>query len=613
MTRLRHVFRLEVVVESPFIFPGAETQAVGVDAPAMRDADGRALLPADHLKGLLLEAVTALEQAAPAVLGGLTRRDLFGRVKANETDPLDGEPDGWAPARGRLLFADLVAAEDSDWCKRTKSQRAHTRVQIDDERGAVADGMLQVVELCAPFATEVWFEGELLFHGEAAEGARAEALLAKALKLVPFFGGHRSIGFGRHCTEKSKIMLSGAAPVIAPAARKTPRRRMHFDATFDRPFLVATRAIGGNIFIGETIAPGGAIKGALADMLERAGLDPRGEGVLSGVLARLRISHAFPVDNGVLLDRAIPLAIKAIKDSKAAGQLVFGDASLDGSGLIDGRCADFQPDWKDEISEQFRRIVNRPAAEVPHRPRIHTAINRQTGAALEENLFVEVAGGPGAGDGKQQLTLRFSVEFAEGEEKTEAATDIAAILAQRLDAIGKTRAIMTLKPAGEPPARPPPKGAGPWTVLLETPAALLDLDSPHAPKADGRPAPANVQLDAYIKTAIPGSRLDDCFLGLRRAGGFHARLSQGPYQPTTLFAAGSTLRIACDDPASAGAVAGRLAKLERTGLPVMRWNDRGGLDEITDWRACAYLPQNGYGEISVDDQAFASIRAKGRP
>ena len=45
----------------------------------------------------------------------------------------------------------------------------------------------------------------------------------------------------------------------------------------------------------------------------------------------------------------------------------------------------------------------------------------------------------------------------------------------------------------------------------------------------------------------------------------------------------------------------------------MRWNDRGGLDEITDWRACAYLPQNGYGEISVDDEAFASIRAKGRP
>ena len=72
MTRLRHVFRLEVVVESPFIFPGAETHAVGVDAPAMRDDDGRASLPADHLKGLLLEAVTALEASArlPCWAGG---------------------------------------------------------------------------------------------------------------------------------------------------------------------------------------------------------------------------------------------------------------------------------------------------------------------------------------------------------------------------------------------------------------------------------------------------------------------------------------------------------------------------------------------------------------
>jgi hypothetical protein len=606
MTKLRHVFAIDVVVESPFIFPGAETHAVGVDTPALRDDDHRAVLPADHLKGLLLEAVQALKDKAPGALGGWDAGDLFGRERGN-----DRNTQSWEPARGRLLFADLFAEEDAKWRARPSSERVHTRIQIDDQSGAVAEGMLQEIELCAPFAARVKFTGAIIFHGTEKEGAAVKTLLTKALRLVPYFGGHRSIGFGRHVFEHSGITSGRSTPVIELSSREAPARRATYEATFDRPFLIASTATADNIFEGGTIVPGGAVKGAVADMLERAGLKPRDESELSRVLARLRVSHAFPIRDGVLLDRAIPLSIAAVPDSRAPAnadrRYLFADAVSAPSGLIDGRCADFQADWKREVLEECRKVMNRPAAEdVASRPRVHTAIARETGTALEENLFVEVARGPR--QGSEPLTVRFSIDFAEGDERTAAAEDIAAILARPLDAIGKTRAIMTPKLVGKTAPAPRAAGAGPWIVVLETAAAILDLDSEHAPRDGDRPTSAREQLEAYVAKAIPGARLADCFLRVRRAGGYHARRVK-PYRPVTLFEPGSTLLIECAEGAEPGAVVATLRQFERSGLPVMRWTDTGGLRAVEDWRECAHLPQNGYGEISVDDAAFASVRA----
>ncbi len=601
MTMERHVFRLEVVVESPFIFPGAEMRAVGVDAPALRDEDGHAILPADHLKGLLLEAARALGQRT-LLIDDDTRDRWFGKQKGNDNNPLV-----WDPDRGRLLFADLEAEKDPRWDGQPLSKRLHTRIQIDDARGAVEEGMLQMIELVAPFAKPVAFSGEMVFHGDEAEARQVEAVLSKALRLVPFFGGLRSIGFGRHCAEQSSIALSPSEPRLEPSARLTPARRMVFDATFDRPFLVASKALADNIFVGRLPMPGGAIKGAVADMLARAGLepDPRKVGSISElaqVLARLRVSHAFPVENNVRLDRALPLSFKA-----SGGKFYDACADADDSrGLVRGKCADFQPDWKDKDFAAFGKKPGREIAgdKVAHRPRTHTVIERETGTARDENLFVEVARSPRLG--KDVLKLRFSVEFAEGDERTEAAKDIAAILAGPIDAIGKTRAVMSLTPVEETPEFVV-SSSGPWRVVLETAAAILDLDSPLAPRDGKRPASARAQLEIYVRQVFKGAELVDCFLRLHRAGGYHARRLRKPYRPTVIFEPGSTLLLeraagATDDPAQA------LATYLKSGLPAMRWSSATTLAEETDWTTCAYLPQSGYGQISVDDEIFATLR-----
>ena len=607
MTALRHIFELRVVVESPFIFPGAEMHSVGVDATALRDDDGHAILPTDHLKGLLLEAARTCAPNDPPtpLIDERTRNDWFGTEKGN-----DANDQSWEPDRGRLLFADLAAEKDGAWDNQPSSRRLHTRIQIDDERGAVEEGMLQTIELAAPFGRLITFAGKMLFHGEEVEARQVEKSLTKALRLIPFFGGLRSIGFGRHRAEQSSIAHLNSEPLIAPSLRQAPAARLVFEATFDRPFLIAATALANNIFVGGTVLPGGAIKGALADMLARAGLQPDARKAaavpeLSQVLGRLHVSHAFPVENGARLDRSLPLSIKTL------GGEAFQDAGVDGDearGLIGGMCADFQPDWKSKDFAAFGKTTGRNVTlgRLSHRQRTHTVIDRATGTAKDENLFVEVARGPQLD--KQPLRLRFRVEFAAGDERTEAAKDIAAILAGPIDAIGKTRAVMRLKPVDDRPD-PPVADLGPWRVVLETPAALLDLDSPLAPRDGDRPVSARAQLAAYVSEVVKGAELNDCFLQLRRAGGYHARRGSRPYRPTLIFEPGSTLLLrrvagASDDPAQA------LRIYLKAGLPVMRWTSATTMAKETDWTANAYLPQNGYGEISVDDEVFAKL-AKG--
>jgi hypothetical protein len=59
--------------------------------------------------------------------------------------------------------------------------------------------------------------------------------------------------------------------------------------------------------------------------------------------------------------------------------------------------------------------------------------------------------------------------------------------------------------------------------------------------------------------------------------------------------------------ANESAAARKLAYHEQSGLPVYAFDDRNGaLAEVTDWEACPFLPENGFGEISVEDACFVA-------
>ena len=81
------------------------------------------------------------------------------------------------------------------------------------------------------------------------------------------------------------------------------------------------------------------------------------------------------------------------------------------------------------------------------------------------------------------------------------------------------------------------------------------------------------------------------------------RYRTGAYRAQSLFVAGSAFLIEAEQSKSAS-VAHTLSSLLSTGLPVKAWNPSGALVDVGDWRTMPYLPENGYGEISVDDPAF---------
>lgn len=632
----RHRLEFEAHVRSPFIFAGLDPCAVGVDTSALRNEDKQPILPADHLRGLLRQALEAIEQVekehgvAPPT-ATLPSDSLFGPPFDAAADDKRTGADPFAPRRGCLLFGDLAAKQMllPDGRRKPVENAEITRIQIDDDTGVVARGMLQVVELAAPLAAVAEFMGDARFYGTDEEALAVGERLRKALRLVPYFGGLRSAGFGEHVAEDSRLTLSLAASedIVPVAPSPDPGSRFKVLGCFDRPFLVASRRLADNVSEGGEIVPGGAIKGALAEMLGRSGISTAPGSPHGNVLSGMRIGHAFPMSSSGPPELGRPLPLSAMFDPLTRTY----QCAFEGSpGLIHDRCADFQPDWKDADKRTFACEVGRPLAELPSLARGHTKIERETGIAEDRNLFVEVARGARFATGEERGFL-FAVDFRELEKDhsfTDAVRDIKAILATGIDAVGKTNARFVTREIQAAPARDSVEGRSwtdeggkykrRWRVLLETPGILIDIDGEHA-NANGTPREIGAQLRDYFEfeNVVRGATLVSHYAQRRYVGGYPARRRRpgggvAGYRPFSLFVEGSCFLLEADE-ANAPSVARTLAGLERTGLPAKRWNADGTLEPFGDWQVNPFVPENGYGAISVEDAVFDRIASAGAP
>ena len=605
----RFVFATKVAVRSPFLFASLETSAVGVDAQSLTDEAGRLILPADHLKGLLRHAFEVLQERSSSALAGVDVAKLLGeksRAEADEKNPAAEGGEAFRPIPGELLFGDLCAETFTfdgathllaAWRSRKASERASTRIKIDGETGVVEDGMLQVVDLPAPLDALVCFEGEIVLHASADKAKCVGAALGKALRLIPYFGAMRSVGFGEHEAEHSSV----GAPQIGKAKRASlaPMARFYLDGRFDRPFVIDAERLGDNLFVGRSVTPGAVVKGALAEALKRRGLDAS-EGTLGAALTALRIGHGFPVDpdSGVLCDRALPLAAKALGEKLEARR----EGSEDG--LIDSRCADFPLDWKPKAFDELRAQLGRPESRIAKLPRGHTAIDNATGSAMNNMLFVEAARGLRWGGSTPTYALRFVFDFFDAPPNSREVEQILDALADGLDGIGKTRARLDFD--HQIAAAAPTANVGDrFTLMLETPAALVDLDSAEAPRDKAnRPASAFEQLERYFALLLPGAKLVDVYLQARRVGGYPAqrrRGRSGAYRPYTIFEPGSCFVF--EAPRNVSFNDEVRAQLRR-GLPATHWTAGARLEIVDDWRRFPWLPAAGYGEFSVAASAL---------
>jgi hypothetical protein len=657
---LRYRPRIVVALRSPFILAGVEAGGVGIDTPALRDEAGDAVLPGDHLKGLVREALMALQTDADKIDW------LLGTESAAERAARTGvtaNGDSNAPQRGRLRLRDLTAKtmrfpklgdpdvfvdpddfeatirKIADWRETARLGEAEdegrpdiTRIRLDPETGAVEPGMLQVVELAAPLSALAMFEGEALFHGDDSEARASEKLLARALSIIPYFGGLRSVGFGEHLPDCSRIDFGVGAPILAAAAGAPPLSAA-LEGEFDSAFLVSAERLADNVYEGAAVIPGAAIKGALAEMLEAAGRDPSGATPTGRALAALRISHARPLHvvrdrkgerlvarcdaagHVALFEAGRVLPLSLMRDQKTGD---FACAARHATpGVMSGLRADFQPDWKPDWFGKARDLAGRPDAALDTISRGHTAIDRMTGGAETGRLFVEAIRshrhdtrsdvGVDEAPADEACRFRFRIGFPKDFDKAPAedlaaAAEIVATLSRGVDALGKTHSAFATRVVTE--AAPPQvdRVLGRWTVMLETDALLLDMGSVD-PAMD-----VGAALAAYWSHVCPGAVLERRFVRRCLFGGYLGmrRRAGATYRPWPLFVAGGVFEITAAQK-DVTLVADALERLRRDGLPALQMRG-GALHELIDWRACPFLPQNGFGEISVDAPFFHAFR-----
>ncbi|MBP7339268.1 RAMP superfamily CRISPR-associated protein [Niveispirillum sp.] len=575
----RHELTLSVTLRSPFILPGLDVAGLGIDTPALRDEAGQPLIPADQVKGLLRAAMVSL-----VTVGAAKREELdalFGRASP---DAAGGVTASNAPERGCLITADLVAGLSP-----STDPHSITRIKIDEATGAVQHGALQVVELAAPVGTDVLFTGTAILRCPPQRLERLAGLLARAWALVPAIGGAKSAGFGR--VIKAAVTVATSAPLWPAVVADAEGDSLWLEVSFDRRLLVDAERLSDNVWRGSTIVPGSAIKGALARALEMAGQQPEVAGSpLGQVLSTIRIGHAFPVKddpekrNKTLCDLPLPQSLV---------QLEQGDGTILDALLVppahipigrNGAVPAYVGDWKNRA-----RPDHLPPSAIPTLPRIHTRIGEDYTAA-DGDLYVDIGLSPWQdANAKKRRHWRLRVD-RNGADPDWFARIIALLRGTGLDGVGTTGASAQFRNAAPPPGldiRPVSTQDGDlWAVTLVTSALML---------------PGNVgdivhaAYQEFWRQALeqPGLILRNLFVRHRLAGGYIGmrRRHYGPsvYRPFLLTEPGSVFLLQ-------GELGAALERRLGTGLPARGAN--GGW--ATDWRACPFLPENGFGDFRLN-------------
>jgi len=584
----RHTFSLTLTLRSPFLFRGLDGALLGVDAAYLRDERGRPIIPADQIRGVLREALGDLVSAG---VGDIDLNTLFGRASGNEDDP--GATN--APERGTLIFADLVAEAP------TRRGVETTRVEIDDDLGAVKRGALQIIELVAPFGALVRFEGRFILFAPKDRAKALEKRFQQALRLVSSIGAFKSPGFGEVVPDKSFIKLESSKPLVPPSpVDRGGDELQRLRVRFDRPILVDSEKIADNAILGSPVVPGAAVKGALARRLVLAGLSPEGEGdEIGAALSELSVSHAFPESETAGVPFGLPLPLSLIA-AKVDGRMIVKDALGVPRGrgaMICGEPGIFATDWKDGFFPVAAAALGRPRGETPPGlSRTHTRIGDK-GAAADGALFTTIARSVASSDGRDRTWL-LDVDLGRvGAGRVPLARGLVALLLEEgLDGVGSTGAHAAFEPIGkaDPPAVRPIAGErNRYAVVSLTPALMLDPATLWDKDGNWMREPMEAYAD-YWAFALPGAKLRSVFASQELMGGYIARRRRlhgaSTYFPFLLTSPGSVFDIETDD------VDG-LRTICRYGLPPRAPSNA---EAPLDWRNCPYLRENGYGRVSAD-------------
>ena len=597
------VLPLTLRVEGPVISQDSAAPVFGLDTVALMD-DGKAVLPGSQIKGLLREVFAlAIKEEAPGLCG-----DWLSQWFSTESGAIDDtNATSYEPATGRLFLTDLTAEPE-------RKDLAITRVAVDDERGGVQEGMLQVIEAPWGYGDIAEFAGQVRVLGkvDAATLDRLKDRLDWAFKLIPAVGAFKTAGFGRLLSAElgrwtplsPRPSEAGEAPGIGDAIDGS---RVTVDAILEtggvdfvlrptEPFVVWPVSFGGNFFAGDATIPGQVLKAVAARWLgDRGLLDGQEE---NDALAGLVFRHARPVpENASDAPRPaeIPLSVYHgvnVAEDHTGDALDYPEGPKDFDVYRDLFTMAFQPDWKGVPAGLAQAYGH---GEQPGRvTRTRTAIDAK-GVAVDEQLFTHAAVDP------EGFVWRAPVLIPPGAEPL-LSRKMAWLLAS-LDGtslgLGKTKVPLIWTPRLlDFKSSAAPRGAI-WRVVLQTPACLHGPARTCSTHEDPMAA-LRQDYDAYWKGVLGGDvRLVDFMARQRLAGGYLAR--RHPVAPTVGFEPylltepGSIFVLATQNGASASKIGRKLEEVAVVGLPLSnRWPA-----ERRDWSKHPFLPEAGWGEVRI--------------
>lgn len=598
---------IRLTLAGPVMTQATEPGAAGFDTACARTPDRRHfVLPGTLIKGRLRAAWRDLARAAP----GDFLPDIPGWLgEASGNDERDALP--VEPRRGRIRVTDFT-------CAASEHSAARCRIQVDEHRGSVVAGALQVIETPFGPGQTAEFRGTIGYlAADEAEAARIRHTVAAGLRWAPAYGGLQSLGFGR--------LLSVD---VAPTERRLPVAVAELTETdvvtlllrFDSPFCVARLQPDGNLFESDEVIPGGALKGCLARTWRMAlGLAPDGpidhkigdldreHAELAAQFHLLGFSHAFPAADpdpkGALRRPVYPprSLVKALREGRDELRDI---AACEQPVLLFGAAPAFSVDWKSS-TEMRRDLFGWP--RLRRELRVRTAIDPDKGKAADSQLFAYEMVVP---DGRPWLA-RVDLTGVPLEQRRAVAGQLAGVLALGLRGLGKTDAHAAVEVrSGESVQDVVEDGRHSGSVVivtLQSPAILCDLRRLNEQSGDA-------ELHAAYAAAWDGLsggtlRLERFYAAQSLAGGryLHRRFrGAGAYEPWLLTEAGSVFVLA-----KTGDATPCVNEWRRRGLPLPGWAVEAFAGDGLrgdDWRRCPYQRENGYGSVAIDLAVHRDLR-----
>lgn len=578
-----HVLDVELTVLGPLLTKGGHTAEPGIDAPLARNSEGQFILPYSLVKGKVLDALLDLNTAEAF------RHEWLGQCSYRGDDP----------ERGRLRFSDFVTTAKGANATDTNRDAVIERIKIDDKSGSVEHGMLAMVEAPFGYGEPVTFKGRVEFVADDAEAKLVKDELTRAFREVPAFGAMRTVGFGRHDSDKLKLTPRRAEPTLKGTIPDSDVLPFHI--SLDRPLCVVGPKHNGNHFDSLPYIPGAVLKGAVARLLQEVTghtnrvIDGtvRGFPALGAHFEKVRFAEAVPMANDATERPVVPprsLVASAEHPEQYADAALWHD---DKCKLIHDRAPLFQIDWKQKTHEAVAKEFGTTAIEFERRTR--TAMDRDKGRSKDQQLFsyglvVQT---------KLVWEGAIGLELVPESQRTAVCHELNELLKYGVPNVGKTRATGSIQWLKAPTApkigsHTPPDGE--HVVTLQTECLMTD---PDVLQGDGLGA----AYREFWREASGGALQLVRYFAAQVLHGGHivrrGRASGSKYEPFLVTDRGSAFVLKELDAANAKEL---LAKWERYGLPAAKWvQTRYGSDSSRPlWQVCPFLPHVGFGAVAVD-------------